>query len=191
MKKLRFIAIFLILISFLALSGCGKKVTQNVQAVIDVQGYGSMTFELCYDKAPITVQNFVDLAEDGFYDGIIFHRIIKDFVVQAGDPTGTGFGGSDETIKGEFIANGVDNDLAHVKGVLSMARAQDYDSASSQFFICTATNDTVSYSLDGMYAAFGYMLDGEDVLDAMNNAQTDPNDRPINNIVINSITIVK
>ena len=132
-------------------------------AEIDIQDYGTITVELDGDIAPITVQNFMDLANDGFYDGLTFHRIIAGFMMQGGDPNGNGTGGSENTIKGEFSANGVENSLSHTRGAISMARSQTYDSASSQFFICHAD----STFLDGQYACFGYVTDGMDVVDAV------------------------
>ena len=128
---------------------------------IDVKDYGVISAELDADIAPITVTNFIRLAQDGFYDGLTFHRIIEGFMIQGGDPTGTGMGGSENTIKGEFSANGVDNSLSHTRGVISMARSQDYDSASSQFFIVQQD----STYLDGQYAAFGVVTDGMDIVD--------------------------
>ena len=117
--------------------------------------------ELDGDAAPITVQNFMDLANDGFYDGLTFHRIIAGFMMQGGDPNGNGTGGSENTIKGEFSSNGVENTLSHTRGAISMARSQNPDSASSQFFICHAD----SAFLDGQYACFGYVTEGMDVVD--------------------------
>lgn len=130
---------------------------------IDVQDYGTITAELDADAAPITVTNFIKLANEGFYDGLTFHRIISGFMIQGGDPLGTGMGGSAEKIKGEFSANGWDNPITHERGVLSMARSSAYDSASSQFFIVHAA----AHHLDGAYAAFGHVLTGMDVVDAI------------------------
>ena len=132
-------------------------------AEIDIQDYGTITVELDGDAAPITVRNFMDLANDGFYDGLTFHRIISGFMMQGGDPNGNGTGGSEDTIKGEFSSNGVENTLSHTRGAISMARSQNPDSASSQFFICHAD----SAFLDGQYACFGYVTDGMDVVDAV------------------------
>lgn len=132
-------------------------------AVIAVKDYGTITVELDGDAAPETVKNFVSLAESGFYDGLTFHRIIDGFMIQGGDPNGDGTGGSEETIPGEFSANGFDNPLSHTRGTISMARSQDYDSASSQFFIMQ--EDTPS--LDGQYAAFGHVTSGMEVVDAI------------------------
>ena len=122
-----------------------------------------MRGELYPEKAPNTVNNFISLANKGFYDGLTFHRVIPGFMIQGGDPNGNGTGGSENTIKGEFSANGVENPLSHIRGAISMARAQDMDSASSQFFICHAD----STFLDGQYACFGYVTDGMDVVDAV------------------------
>lgn len=128
---------------------------------IKVKDYGTIAVELDADVAPITVTNFVDLAKDGFYDGLTFHRIISGFMIQGGDPLGNGTGGSDKTIKGEFSENGVENSISHVRGTISMARSQDYDSASSQFFIMHKDNP----GLDGQYAAFGTVTKGMEVVD--------------------------
>ena len=128
---------------------------------IKVKDYGTISVELDADVAAITVTNFVDLAKDGFYDGLTFHRIISGFMIQGGDPLGNGTGGSDKTIKGEFSENGVENSISHVRGTISMARSQDYDSASSQFFIMHKDNP----GLDGQYAAFGTVTKGMEVVD--------------------------
>ena len=128
---------------------------------IKVKDYGTISVELDADVAPITVTNFEDLAKDGFYDGLTFHRIISGFKIQGGDPLGNGTGGSDKTIKGEFSENGVENSISHVRGTISMARSQDYDSASSQFFIMHKDNP----GLDGQYAAFGTVTKGMEVVD--------------------------
>ena len=131
---------------------------------IEVKDRGTIMAELDADAAPITVTNFLELADKGFYDGLTFHRIIDGFMIQGGDPLGNGKGGSENTIKGEFQANGVANPIAHVRGTLSMARtAADYNSASSQFFIVHET----AKSLDGGYAAFGHVLSGMEIVDAI------------------------
>ena len=132
-------------------------------ADIVVKDYGTITVELDGEAAPKTVENFVSLAESGFYDGLTFHRIMDGFMIQGGDPNGDGTGGSGETITGEFSANGYDNPLSHTRGTISMARSSDYDSASSQFFIMQ--EDTTS--LDGQYAAFGHVTSGMEVVDAI------------------------
>ena len=130
---------------------------------ITVKDYGIIDVELDGDTAPISVANFLDLAEEGFYDGLTFHRIISGFMIQGGDPLGTGMGGSDREIKGEFAMNGVENPLSHTRGAISMARSQRPDSASSQFFI---VHEDSQY-LDGQYACFGYVTEGMEVVDAI------------------------
>ena len=142
-------------------------------AVITVKDYGDIKLVLDGDTAPITVKNFVELAKSGFYDGLTFHRIIQGFMIQGGDPKGNGTGGSDKTIRGEFSKNGVENNISHKRGVISMARSQDNNSASSQFFIMHKDGDY----LDGSYAAFGHVTDGMDVVDkiAENTPVTDSN----------------
>lgn len=136
----------------------------NVHHVeLTIRDYGTVKIELYPDEAPITVENFISLAKSGFYDGIGFHRLDKDFVLQGGDPDGDGIGGSDKQIKGEFAANGVQNNISHKRGVISMARTGDPNSASSQFFICLED----STFLDGNYAAFGYVTDGMNIIDAV------------------------
>ena len=155
-----------------------------------VKDYGTITLELDADAAPITVANFLKLAESGFYDGLTFHRIMDGFMIQGGDPDGTGSGGSDEAIKGEFQQNGVDNPISHVKGVISMARAKNPDSARSQFFITVAD----STFLDGAYAAFGHVTDGMEVAEQIakdakpidNNGTIPANQQP----VIERITVL-
>lgn len=152
-------------------AGCTEKETENkaVDVVgeykieIEVEDFGMIKATLNGDVAPITVSNFVSLAKDGFYDGLTFHRVVEGFVIQGGDPEGNGTGGSGNQIKGEFSANGVENELSHTRGALSMARGQDYDSASSQFFI---VQEDSTY-LDGEYAAFGYVTEGMEVVDAI------------------------
>ena len=137
-----------------------------------------------------TVQNFQKLVQEKFYDGLTFHRVIEGFMIQTGDPLGNGTGGSDTTIKGEFSKNGVQNDLKHEKGVVSMARSADMDSASSQFFICSDTNESVS-SLDGSYAAFGKTIAGLDVVERISKVQTDSNDKPLKTEKMKSVRFVK
>lgn len=144
-------------------SGSGSAESGKHHVAITVRDYGTITIELDADAAPITVQNFLDLADSGFYDGLTFHRIMEGFMIQGGDPEGTGMGGSDKTIKGEFSANGVENPLSHTRGAISMARSSAMDSASSQFFIVQKD----STFLDGQYACFGYVTDGMDVVDAI------------------------
>ena len=176
MRKGTFVAMLVVLCM---LCGCTQKqetggeketVQQNdqqtsvagtVYADIVIEDYGTITVELDGAAAPETVENFVRLAEDGFYDGLTFHRIMAGFMMQGGDPNGNGTGGSDQTITGEFAANGIENNLSHTRGAISMARAQAYNSASSQFFIVHED----STFLDGNYAAFGYVTEGMEVVD--------------------------
>ncbi len=139
----------------------GETALRHVE--IDVADYGVISLELDPSAAPLTVENFLSLAQDGFYDGLTFHRIVDGFMIQGGDPNGNGTGGSSETIKGEFAANGVENPISHVRGTISMARTMDPDSASSQFFIVHQDNTF----LDGQYAAFGHVTEGMDVVDAI------------------------
>lgn len=141
--------------------------------------------ELYPDIAPNTVNNFISLVKKGFYDGLIFHRVIKGFMIQGGDPQGTGMGGPGYSIKGEFSNNGFTNDLKHTSGVLSMARAMDPDSAGSQFFIMHET----SPHLDGSYAAFGKVINGLDVINTIADVRTDWNDRPMEDQMIKSVTV--
>lgn len=158
-------------------------------AEIDIKDYGVIKVELNGDVAPITVANFINLANSHFYDGLTFHRIIDGFMMQGGDPLGNGTGGSENTIKGEFSQNGVENNLSHTRGAISMARSTDMDSASSQFFIVQSD----STYLDGQYACFGYVTDGMDIVDEIckNAVTTDSNGSVSaeNQPVINSITI--
>ena len=179
----------------------GKKVstgstTETIDAAgkhhveIQVKNYGTIKAELDGDTAPITVANFLKLAQSGFYDGLTFHRIIDGFMIQGGDPKGNGTGGSDETIKGEFSQNGVENNISHVRGTISMARSQDMDSASSQFFIVQSD----STFLDGQYAGFGTVTEGMDIVDQIckdtpvqdSNGTVNASDQP----VIESIKVI-
>ena len=168
----------------------GELLTGLHHVTIDVQDYGTISLELDADTAPISVTNFINLANEGFYDGLTFHRIISGFMIQGGDPNGNRTGGSEKTIKGEFSANGVENDISHVRGVISMARANDPDSGSSQFFIVHED----STFLDGQYAAFGHVTEGMDVVDAIceavpvqdNNGTVAAADQP----VITAVTVV-
>ncbi|MBR5218300.1 MAG: peptidylprolyl isomerase [Clostridia bacterium] len=153
---------------------------------ITMENGNTMELELYPEIAPKTVANFVKLANDGFYNGLTFHRIIHGFMIQGGDPEGTGYGGSKETIKGEFAANGVENTLSHKRGVISMARSQAMDSASSQFFIC---HEDALY-LDGQYAAFGKVVNGFETLDELAATEVGPDGQtPIKKPVIKSITV--
>ncbi len=151
-----------------------------------VKDYGTVKMELYPDIAPNTVNNFIELANSGFYDGLIFHRIIPGFMIQGGDPLGTGMGGPDYSIPGEFSQNGyTGNTLAHTKGVLSMARTNAPDSAGSQFFIMTAD----SPHLDGAYAAFGEVIEGLDIIEKLGVVETDGGNKPVEDVVIESITV--
>lgn len=158
---------------------------QNPIATITMQDGGVMKLELYPDVAPNTVKNFIALANAGFYDGLTFHRIIAGFMIQGGDPNGTGSGGPGYSIKGEFTSNGFKNDLKHKRGVISMARTMIPDSAGSQFFIMHADYPY----LDGEYAAFGMLLEGFDVLDAIATVQTNRNDAPLTPVVIDTIRV--
>ena len=175
----------------LTFASCGTPYKRSDEAtdlvMIDVKGYGKIVVELYGDTAPITVENFKKLVSEGFYDGLIFHRVIEDFMIQGGDPKGNGTGGSDKKIKGEFSANGVDNDLKHERGVISMARSSDsYDSASSQFFICHKTSE----HLDGDYAAFGRVVYGMEVVDEIASVKTNINDKPLNKVIMKEVYFV-
>ena len=212
-KHIRNILVALMTLSLILLVGCGGGSSEQAEAPetsqpeaaetaepadpigihhaeITIKDYGTVSVELDGDTAPITVQNFMDLANSGFYDGLTFHRIIDGFMIQGGDPNGDGTGGSGTNIVGEFEANGYSNSIAHTKGVISMARAQDPNSASSQFFIMVED----APHLDGMYAAFGHVTDGQDVVDKIaadavpldNNGTMAPADQP----VIESVKII-
>ncbi len=157
----------------------------NPIVTIEMENGAIMKAELYPEIAPITVQNFVELVQKGFYDGLIFHRVIPGFMIQGGCPLGNGTGGPGYEIKGEFAKNGVENPLNHTRGVLSMARAQDPDSAGSQFFIMV---DDAPY-LDGEYAAFGKLLEGEDVADAIVNVRTNFMDKPLDPQVMKKVTV--
>lgn len=176
-RKLGIVAAFMLV--FLAVTGCQKqeeptkepeqkqeKASEDLlsgthHVEIQVKDYGTIAVELDADTAPITVTNFVNLAKEGFYDNLTFHRIMDGFMIQGGYPNGDGTGGADKTIKGEFSSNGVENEISHTRGTISMARAQDPDSASSQFFIVQEDSDY----LDGDYAAFGHVTSGMEIVD--------------------------
>ena len=152
-----------------------KKVIMKIQNISE-----PMVFHIFEDIAPISSQNFLELVNSGFYNGLTFHRIIRGFMIQGGDPNGNGTGGSEKNILGEFTANGIINPLGHYRGVLSMARANDFNSASSQFFICHAD----SHFLNGNYAAFGVLVSGYSTLDTIANVQTNETDFPITPVII-------
>ena len=154
-------------------------------ATITMKDGGVIELELYPETAPESVKNFISLANAGFYDGLIFHRVITGFMIQGGDPDGRGTGGPGYSIKGEFAANGVKNDISHVRGVLSMARAQPYDSAGSQFFIM---HEDGTY-LDGQYAAFGRVISGMDVVDAIAKTTTDARDKPYKDQIMETVRV--
>ena len=186
MKKI----IMLLGVMLMLLTGCEKVKVYNVE--INVKDYGVIKLELDSKAAPITVKNFVNLVESGFYDKLTFHRIIDGFMIQGGDPLGNGTGGSEKKIKGEFSANGVKNNISHKRGVISMARSPyDLNSASSQFFIVQQD----STFLDGQYAAFGHVTEGMDIVDeiAKNTKVEDDNGTVLkeNQPIIESIKIIK
>ncbi|MGN0639489.1 MAG: peptidylprolyl isomerase [Oscillospiraceae bacterium] len=153
--------------------------------VIELENGKKIKLELYPDKAPITCANFEKLVREGFYDGLIFHRVISGFMIQGGDPEGTGMGGAKEKIKGEFAMNGVPNDLKHTRGVISMARSMNPNSASSQFFIMHKD----APHLDGQYAAFGKVVEGIEAVDEIAETKTDYNDRPLNDIRMKKVYI--
>ncbi|MPQ44906.1 peptidylprolyl isomerase [Clostridium tarantellae] len=180
-----------IVLSGFVLIGCGQKnnsANENSElpiATIKVKDYGTITAELYPNKAPETVKNFISLANEGFYNNLTFHRVIKDFMIQGGCPLGTGTGGPDYSIKGEFSANGFENDLAHTEGIISMARSQNPNSAGSQFFIVTKD----SPHLDGNYAAFAKVIEGMDVAHKIENTKTGNNDKPTKEVKIEEIKV--
>lgn len=154
--------------------------------ILNIRDYGEVKIELDYQNAPNTCASFVDLVNKGFYDGLTFHRIIKGFMIQGGDPIGNGTGGPGFNIEGEFLMNGHKNALSHQRGVISMARAMDPNSAGSQFFICDADDDF----LDGQYASFGKVISGMEVIDKVASVRTDRNDAPLTKVVIDSIKAI-
>ena len=175
----------LILLLALLLCATAALAEGNPTVTIEMESGGTIVAELYPDAAPNTVANFIELASSGFYDGLIFHRVISGFMIQGGDPQGTGMGGPGYCIKGEFTENGFENDLSHTRGVLSMARAMDPDSAGSQFFIMHQDGPF----LDGQYAAFGKVIEGMDVVDAIAATPTDSGDRPIEDQRIKAMTV--
>lgn len=194
MKKIGYLLI-VVLTCFL-ITGCGsdgddKMLSGKINAEINIKDYGVIKLELDADSAPITVTNFVNLVNDKFYDGLTFHRIIDGFMIQGGDPLGNGTGGSEKTIKGEFKNNGVENNISHTRGTISMARSQANDSASSQFFI-VQSNSTF---LDGSYAGFGHVTSGMEIVDKIcKDTKTEDDNGTVkkeNQPVIESIKITK
>ena len=183
-----------ILASALALVGCSSESNMEETrtppkelpvAIMVVKDFGKVEIELYPHIAPNTVNNFISLANSGFYDGLTFHRVIKDFMVQGGDPEGSGMGGPGYKIKGEFSKNKFQNDLKHTEGIISMARSQNKNSAGSQFFIVTKN----ASHLDGKYASFGKVINGMDIVHDIENVQTGANNKPINNVIIESIKV--
>ena len=195
MKKI--LSIFILTVfCFTFLAGCSEDTEidpatlgDSVHIAIEVKDFGTIKAELYPKIAPITVAHFVTLVNEKFYDGLIFHRVIDNFMIQGGDPSGTGYGvDGQETIKGEFSDNGVPNELKNTRGVLAMARrGNDYDSATSQFFINTVDNA----SLDGQYATFGMVTEGMDVVDAISDVATDSKNKPLTDVVIKSIRVIE
>lgn len=184
MKKKHLLLSILLLCLLFSITACGKQGSDNASSddnknllsgkhhiAIEVSNYGTIEVELDADAAPITVTNFVNLANSGFYNGLTFHRVIDGFMIQGGDPKGDGTGGASETIKGEFSRNGIENNISHIRGTISMARSSANNSASSQFFIMQ--KDTPS--LDGQYAAFGTVTSGMDIVDKICKDCTDTN----------------
>ncbi len=189
-----------ILAAMFLLTGCGDNTAKTPQTdtkteasarshvMITMEDGGEIILELIPEYAPATVENFLDLVKKGFYDGLTFHRVIEGFMIQGGDPEGTGLGGSDKNIYGEFAANGFEqNILKHSRGVVSMARAQNPNSASSQFFIVHRD----SPHLDGQYAAFGKVISGMEVVDKIATVETDETDKPVNEVVIKTIKVIE
>ena len=185
----------LCLVMSLSLVACSNKTNKNEEtrtppkelpiATIVVKNYGTIEAELYPHIAPNTVNNFIYLANSGFYDGLTFHRVIKDFMIQGGDPNGNGTGGPGYSLKGEFRNNNFKYNLKHTEGVLSMARSQNKNSAGSQFFIVTKDQP----GLDGDYATFGKVISGMDVVHKIEDAQTDSNDKPLKSVIIESIKV--
>lgn len=194
MKKIGYLLI-VVLTCFL-ITGCSsdgddKMLSGKINAEINIKDYGVIKLELDADSAPITVTNFVNLVNDKFYDGLTFHRIIDSFMIQGGDPLGNGTGGSEKTIKGEFKNNGIENNISHTRGTISMARSQANDSASSQFFIVQSD----STFLDGSYAGFGHVTSGMEIVDKIcKDTKTEDDNGTVkkeNQPVIESIKITK
>lgn len=154
--------------------------------IINVKNFGKIKIELDYENAPNTCANFVELARNGFYDNLTFHRIIKGFMIQGGDPLGNGMGGPDYSIKGEFLVNGFKNNISHTRGTISMARSNNFNSAGSQFFIMHKD----ALYLDHQYAGFGKVIEGMDVVDKIASVKTTRSDRPLEKVIIENIEVI-
>ena len=193
MKKI--LALLLVFITLLTFTACGKdkkkeeetKTERYVYVKMTVAEYGDIILKLDSKEAPKTVANFVKLVNEGFYNGLTFHRVIEGFMIQGGDPKADGTGGSSQKIVGEFSANGYKNTIKHKRGVISMARSNAYNSASSQFFIMHED----APHLDGQYAGFGCVTSGIEVVDKIANVRTDFRDCPLAPVVINSVTVIE
>lgn len=203
MQKIKYL--ILLFIPLILLTGCGVDLTNGTiegykyEEVDEVTNYVKIVtdrnkiilIELYPEVAPLTVENFQKLVSEKFYDGIIFHRVIKNFMIQGGDPTGTGYHGSGENIIGEFSNNGIENNLKHEEGIVSMARGEEMNTASSQFFICVNSNEYIGY-LDGDYAAFGKVIAGYDNVVEISKVATNPlNDKPTTDQTMKTVRFVK
>ena len=171
-----------------SLDGVTESDEETDYVMLKIKDHGTIVIRLFPEVAPETVKNFKKLVSEKFYDGLIFHRVIETFMIQGGDPEGTGYGGSPDKIFGEFDSNGFENNLPHIRGVISMARSNDMNSASSQFFICHKS-DTCA-SLDGDYASFGYVIYGIEVVDSVASVDTNSKNKPLTDVVIESIRFV-
>ena len=179
----------LVMCMMLGMGGCGSdnNAPAHSKVKFEMEDGTTFTVELYPEYAPKTVENFLQLVNSGFYNGLTFHRVVPGFVVQGGCPEGTGMGGSGKNVEGEFASNGYEgNTLSHKKGVISMARANDPNSASSQFFICV---DDASF-LDGNYAAFGEVIEGYENVEKIASVKTDPNDKPMTPVVMKNVSVV-
>ena len=171
-----------------SLDGVTESEEETDYVMLKIKDHGTIVIRLFPEVAPETVKNFKKLVSEKFYDGLIFHRVIETFMIQGGDPEGTGYGGSPDKIFGEFESNGFENNLPHIRGVISMARSNDMNSASSQFFICHKS-DTCA-SLNGDYASFGYVIYGIEVVDSVASVDTNSKNKPLTDVVIESIRFV-
>ena len=191
--KLLLVVCLVLIITIVVVNNYNRPVylSGKYYAQIDVENYGQIKLELDADEAPITVTNFINLINEGFYNGLTFHRIVDGFMIQGGDPNSDGTGGSTKNIKGEFAANGIENSISHVRGTISMARSIDYNSASSQFFIVHED----ATGLDGQYAAFGHVIEGMEVVDKIvENAIVEDDEETVakeNQPIISSIKVIE